>query len=160
MPTEKTLYACFSARNRSLGAPVPVASERDAVWMGMGLDATNFTTFEIASAAQGPENFSGRRFLNVDRLYTSADVIGVLEAELAGFANLKGRFNKATVTRAWKATIRAYKDDPPGTLHIANPDNEEEEAHFIKLTPMEKAFDKNAALLWPLTAKPGLIPAP
>ena len=78
----KKLYARMTNYNWDTTSGIEIADEKDAVQKALASHAIMFSTYEVTSVTIGgkemkgePENFSPRRYIGIDRVYTRDEVV-------------------------------------------------------------------------------------
>jgi len=144
-PLRKT-FAQFTNRNWDVRERnVEITSEQDAVDHALKTGSIVFNTYDVATVMAGgrelkgsPENFSQRRYVGVDKIYTRDEVIQAMEDE------------KKTLTKDWHSAVNSviaiYKQKPADSLHITGL---ERPGEFIGLKDGEKVFDRKGQQIFP-----------
>jgi hypothetical protein len=154
MNPKKTLIAQFYSASFDRNGALEVASEQDAVQQSLAQNAFFFETHEIASLSfkgkrlnSDPDNFSGRRFVGIEKLYTKEEVIAQYQKELGQVKNLKDAFDRQIAREALRSVIGEYrKKYTEDDRFIAEPGFR---GDFIGLKPSEKAYDRKGNQIWP-----------
>ncbi|MDE1152993.1 MAG: hypothetical protein PW788_10695 [Micavibrio sp.] len=145
-PLRKT-FAQFTNRSWDVRERnVEIKSEQDAVDHALKTGSIVFNTYDVATVMAGgqelkgaPENFSARRYVGVDKIYTRDQVIKEMEDEKV-----------QTLSSSWAAAIdsviQIYKQKPADSLHITGL---ERPGEFIGLEDGEKVFDRKGQQIFP-----------
>lgn len=141
-PTKQT-YASITNPDFRAGEGVLVADERDAVQKTLSARGIYFRTYEVTSVVLDgqelkgkPENYSGRRFVGIERTYTRDEVFTEIE-------KIFGRMGPNDMVR------RAFMEHPEGAAYITGL---ERPGEFIRIEEGEKVFNRAGAQIWPVAA--------
>jgi hypothetical protein len=150
--------------------PVEIKDEKDAVQIALQNHAICFTLFDVPIVTLNgqefkgePQDFTGRRYVGFERLYTRDEVIQHLQSntnnpfdqmdfidpEFDADGELSDLFADAT-----NDVLNAYKRDPADSIYIYLGGRDED---FSQLKPTEKVFTAQGIALYPPAAP---IPAP
>jgi hypothetical protein len=135
--------------------PQEVKDEAEAVQVALARHAVCFRTYEISSVTFNgkelkgePENFSPRRYVGVDKLYTRDEVAASYEADIPQ------AFDRM-MAGILKRMARETRKMPPDAVYIAV----ERPGEFTELHADEKVFDRDGRQLWPKQAAPQSRPS-
>jgi hypothetical protein len=141
-PTRQT-YASITNADFRAGGDVPVASEQEAVQKTLAARGIYFRTYEVAAVVLDgqelkgkPENYSGRRFVDIERTYTREEVFTAIE-------KIFGRMGPNDSVR------QAFMEYPEGSAYITGL---ERPGEFIRIEEGEKVFNRAGGQIWPLAA--------
>ena len=149
MEPKKQLYAFITDYNWTVSrTPVPVTDDFDAAQKTLAARGICFNTCEITTVELDgqtlkgkPENYSARRYVGVDKLYTRDEVIQSMEADMGGaYASMRDSI---------RSVIDHYREKPADSLHITGL---ERHGEFIGIGTDEKVFDNKGQQLWPVAA--------
>jgi hypothetical protein len=149
MDPVRTIYAAITDANwRSDRQGIPVADEQEAVQKTLAARGICFQTFEAVSVTVNgkefkgdAENYSARRFVGIDRLYTRDEVIQSMTDDMAG----ADKFMRGAIS----SVIEHYREKPADSVHITGL---ERQGEFIEIKGDEKVFDRTGQQLWPRVA--------
>ncbi len=177
MQEAKKLYAEFTWDNYRNDNDQPERREiktlDDAVLYGLQKNATFFRTFEIETVEMGgkvftgdPSNFSGRQFLNADRLYTPADVVKETKQSLGSpeLGTLAAKLERNGLKQQADELRRAISQPHPivkqaegdlaETRYVRQPFS-----GFTRLETGDAAFDSTGIKVWPSVSMPAPVNA-
>lgn len=146
MEPKKQLYAFITDYNWDVSrTPVPVTDDFDAAQKTLAARGICFNTCEITTVELDgqtlkgkPENYSARRYVGIDRLYTRDEVIQSMEADMNGpWASMRGSI---------LSVVEHYKEKPADSIHITGL---ERQGEFIGIGKDEKVFDRKGQQIWP-----------
>lgn len=133
-------YAAITARGFSRGPTVEITDEQDAV-AKTRKHGICFLTFEReCTVVNGkellgePQNYSERRYVGLDRLYTRDEVIADLNADT--------RFSR----KITEEVIEVFQEYPQDSKFITGL---ERPGEFIRIKDGEKVFNREGRQLWP-----------
>ena len=155
MTPKKKLVAEFYNAHFNRVTKTEVSDEHDAIRIGLHQRHYFFNTYEQVSLdldgqtlTGKPENYSGRRFLGVDRLYTRDEVIAQYENDLKNLnQTMRDEFSRSIAREALTGVIGEYKSRyGAADRFIPEPGRP---GDFIGLRDNEKAFDMRGNQIWP-----------
>ncbi len=146
MEPVKSTYIAITDYNFRSSRGTPVTDERDAVQKALAAHGISFQTYEVSSVTLGgkelkgePENFSPRRWVGIDRVYTRDEVIQSMKDDMA-------RERDSFMKGAIKSVIGEYEKMPADSMHITGL---ERQGEFITIGKDEKVFDRQGQQVWP-----------
>jgi hypothetical protein len=173
LQTKTKTFARLTNGNWDNGGTIEVANESDAVAQALARHAICFTTFDVTSVTLNgqemngaPQNVTPRRYIGVDRIYTTAEVVAEMEAAFQEETEAVARKGKISPDEkewlmislsAFRSVIGEYKKKSPSAAHITGL---ERPGEFIELKEGEKVFDRQGRQLWPKPAAPKAAPKP
>lgn len=162
MQPSTKLYAEFTNSSwRVSERNFEIQDEQEAVQRALQTRAICFRIYEITSVNVGgkelkgdPENFSARRYVGMDRVYTRDEVIAAMRAEKPYPGWNVEEFNAAT-----NEVISNFRRKPENAVFI---DGLENPGDFTQIKDNEKVFDSRGRQLWPAVQPSSLrnMPAP
>jgi hypothetical protein len=149
MEPKKQLHAFITSGSWDMSrTPVPVDDDFDAAQKTLAARGICFNTCEITTVELDgqtlkgkPENYSARRYVGIDRLFTRDEVIQSMEADMNGAY--------ASMRDAIRSVIEHYREKPADSIHITGL---ERHGEFIGIGKDEKVFDRKGQQIWPLVA--------
>lgn len=145
-------FAALTASGFNRGPTVEIADEKDAVQKALAQHAIAFSTFDVTTVTLSgkemkgdPENYSKRRYVGIDQLYTRDEVIAVMKSDTSIGAQSHHEMDEI-FREATQSVIAHFKQDPADSAYITGL---ERPGEFIRLEDGEKVFNRKGQQLWP-----------
>lgn len=146
-------FASFTNRDWRTSGTEPVIDEQDAVKKALASGALCFTTYDMASVTLNgqelngaPENFSARRYVGIEKIYTKADVLAQIDVDEAAHIKAGDRAFSAGELKGIYNNLRATFNRSACDAYMSGL---ERQGEFTSLQAGEKAFDHKGAQIWP-----------
>lgn len=155
----KKHFATFTYPGFQRGMTVDIKDEDEAVMMALKQGAMAFRTHEAISVTiDGKEkrspgqNYSGTRYVGIDRVFTRDQVLELIQAGPVGVSANAKAFNRAA-----RAETKPYRSMDKDTVFIPDPQSPN---NFLRLAYDEKVYNRQGKQVWPDPAKPQQTPKP
>lgn len=150
-------FAALTASGFNRGPTVEIANEKDAVQKALASHAIAFSTYDVTTVTLNgkemkgePENYSKRRYVGIDQLYTRDEVIALMKSDTT-FGVQNHREMDEIFREAARSVIAHFETHPADAVYITGL---ERPGEFIQLKDGEKVFNRKGQQLWPAPPVP------
>ena len=154
MQPSKKLFAEFTGRSWCVSEKdFEIRSEQEAVQHALQISAILFNTYEVTTVTLGgkelkgePDNFSNRRYVGINKIYTRDEVISFLQQEQP-YPGWDAKMFHETM----ESVVDVFKEKSVDEVYITGL---ERRGEFINIEAGQKVFDKKGQQLWPKAQTP------